>query len=239
MGSSESWNISTRLVGHRAQSFVGSSSGDESARQKLSTDFQVPNIVHYIWYYNDSQPMKFHEMLSVLSAHKMLQPDAIYFHTNVPPSGKYWERLRELKNFKVSDNYCEFESFHYSSHVCINHWMSNVPKLELNANQTFKIVIKYVFYFHSKTKNLAAKGYKIQGFIYSWLPHYDSPYLYYSIMVLSKCIDSWHLHWQKRVDKTYEGSIVWSRIFVILESRVRNQSELQIRSTPERTQGLP
>ena len=123
---------------------------DESARQKLSTDFQVPNIVHYIWYYNDSQPMKFHEMLSVLSAHKMLQPDAIYFHTNVPPIGKYWDRLRELKNFKVSDNYCKFESFHYCNHVCINHLVSNVPKWELDANQTFKIVRKYVFYFHSK-----------------------------------------------------------------------------------------
>ena len=53
--------------------------------------------------------MKFHEMLSVLSAHKMIQPDAIYFHTNVPPTGKYWDSLKELKNFKVSEN-CKFES---------------------------------------------------------------------------------------------------------------------------------
>ena len=120
---------------------------DERSRQKLSTDFQVPNIVHYIWYYNESRPLMFHEMLSVLSAHKMLQPDAIYFHTNVPPTGKYWENLKGLKNFKVNDN-CKLESSKFCDHFCINHLMSNVPKWELRANQTFKLVRKYVLNFY-------------------------------------------------------------------------------------------
>jgi len=40
-------------------------------------------------------------MLSVMSAHKILRPDVIYFHTNLPPTGPYWQRVLKLPKLKV------------------------------------------------------------------------------------------------------------------------------------------
>ena len=61
----------------------------------------IPNIVHYNWYAKKTVTFQFHRMLAILSAHKHVQPDAILFHTNNPPSGKYWEMLTNLTGFKV------------------------------------------------------------------------------------------------------------------------------------------
>ena len=63
--------------------------------------FQVPNIVHYIWYNDKSTKFKFHHMLSVLSAHKLINPTVILFHTDNEPTGTYWERVKKLPKFKV------------------------------------------------------------------------------------------------------------------------------------------
>ncbi len=65
------------------------------------THFQVPNIIHYIWYNTQTSPLKFHHLLSILSAHKILKPDIIYFHTDRDPDGPYWERVKKIPNFRV------------------------------------------------------------------------------------------------------------------------------------------
>ena len=64
--------------------------------------FKVPNIVHYIWYADKEVDFRFDRALSVLSAVKNINPDAVYFHTNFPPTGKYFEMLKEIPRFKVT-----------------------------------------------------------------------------------------------------------------------------------------
>ena len=67
-----------------------------------SADYQVPNLVHYIWYAEETKHLEFHHMLSILSAHRYINPDLIYFHTNRAPTGKYWDRVRRLPRFKIN-----------------------------------------------------------------------------------------------------------------------------------------
>ena len=64
-------------------------------------DFQVPNTVHYIWYQDKKVDLRFDKALSILSAIKNLKPDAVYFHTNMAPTGKYFEMLTKYSVFKV------------------------------------------------------------------------------------------------------------------------------------------
>ena len=78
------------------------SSESSTLPEDLPDNFLVPNIVHYIWYATEPKPFRFHHMLSVLSAHKILQPTVIYFHTNIPPVGEYWDRVSKLESLKVS-----------------------------------------------------------------------------------------------------------------------------------------
>ena len=63
--------------------------------------FQVPNIVHYIWYQEEVVELRFDKVLCILSAIKNIKPDAVYFHTNKEPSGKYYEMLKQYPIFKV------------------------------------------------------------------------------------------------------------------------------------------
>lgn len=97
-----------------------------------ASGYIVPNIVHYIWYNMEPRPLQFQHMLSVMSAHKILQPDVIYFHTNIPPVGPYWQRVLKLPKLEV--NYREppitlygqkiKEPFYYTSH-------SNVDRVKV------------------------------------------------------------------------------------------------------------
>ena len=72
--------------------------GDE----EYNEEYKVPNIVHYIWYNKESVDFPFHKVLSVLSAVKHIKPDAVYFHTDTPPKGKYFEMLKNISIFKVN-----------------------------------------------------------------------------------------------------------------------------------------
>ena len=63
----------------------------------------VPNIVHYIWFpenpHNNS--LDFRQYLSILSVHKFIRPNHIYFHTNDHPGGFYWNLAEKIPEFKV------------------------------------------------------------------------------------------------------------------------------------------
>ena len=63
--------------------------------------YLVPNIVHYIWFNDQTRPLKFDHMLSILSAHKFIKPSIIYFHTNKVPTGQYWDKVRKLPELKI------------------------------------------------------------------------------------------------------------------------------------------
>ena len=64
--------------------------------------FKVPNVVHYIWYAEKNITFSFDKYLSVLSAMKYIKPEAVYFHTDKPPVGTYFDKLKENPVFKVS-----------------------------------------------------------------------------------------------------------------------------------------
>ena len=84
---------SIKLCNTTAQNF--------SILNSVQEGYQVPNIVHYIWYNGKSVDFTFHRALSVLSAVKHIKPDAVYFHTDNPPKGKYFEMLTNISIFKV------------------------------------------------------------------------------------------------------------------------------------------
>lgn len=98
----------------------------------LKSEFKVPNIVHYIWYNTKPVELQFHHLLSIISAHKVLDPDCIYFHTDIEPTGIYWEQAQLIPSLKV--NYREpptslwgekvKEPYYYTSH-------SNVDRIKV------------------------------------------------------------------------------------------------------------
>ncbi|ELU02941.1 hypothetical protein CAPTEDRAFT_222887 [Capitella teleta] len=73
----------------------------EPRRDNVTDDLVVPNLVHYIWFNTETRPLQFHHMLSILSAHRVLAPDVIYFHTNFEPKGKYWEMVKKIPSLKI------------------------------------------------------------------------------------------------------------------------------------------
>ena len=63
----------------------------------------VPNVVHYVWfaYKGRNSTLSFLYYLGILSSHKSIKPDRIYFHTDKPPTGYYWDLLGNIPEFEV------------------------------------------------------------------------------------------------------------------------------------------
>ena len=88
-----------------AKSVVIKSNGAVDKVQMLpsqESQLKVPNVVHYMWFQKRPVEFRFDKALCVLSAIKHLKPDAVYFHTNMPPKGKYFEMLKNNSVFKVN-----------------------------------------------------------------------------------------------------------------------------------------
>ena len=66
-----------------------------------TSEFVVPNKVHYVWYADKNVNFTFQQYLSVLSVHRFQKPDGIFFHTNMPPSGEYWNETLKIPKFYV------------------------------------------------------------------------------------------------------------------------------------------
>ena len=64
-------------------------------------NYLVPNIVHYVWFGGYNTRFRFDNMLSVLSAYKILQPSTINLHTDVPPQGPYWDFVKQIPTLKI------------------------------------------------------------------------------------------------------------------------------------------
>ena len=93
----------------------------------VNQSLPVPNIVHYIWlrfhstfslFRTREYELSFHEYLSILSVHKFIKPKWIYFHTDAEPSGKYWDLLKNLTEFKVR----QFDRTRYVDGVKVGAW---------------------------------------------------------------------------------------------------------------------
>ena len=80
---------------------LGIKEKENSSEKVADHEFEVPNIVHYIWYRTEPVEFRFDQALGVLSALKYINPEAVYFHTNVPPKGRYFEMLKTISRFKV------------------------------------------------------------------------------------------------------------------------------------------
>ena len=61
----------------------------------------IPNICHFIFGLKEqTNEFKFCYYLSVYSAFKINNPECIYFYYHHEPYGKWWEKLKEIKNIK-------------------------------------------------------------------------------------------------------------------------------------------
>lgn len=63
----------------------------------------IPNVVHYIWFYNIPDPpdfeLKFTQYMSIYSVNKFIKPRYILWHGNIVPKGYWWERtVKEVPN---------------------------------------------------------------------------------------------------------------------------------------------
>ncbi|XP_070534067.1 uncharacterized protein [Ptychodera flava] len=54
----------------------------------------VPNIAHFIWF--SCHPFKFENLVSMLSVHRIMKADKIFFHTDCEPTGEWWDEAVEL-----------------------------------------------------------------------------------------------------------------------------------------------
>lgn len=62
----------------------------------------IPNIIHFIFGLKEqTQDFMFVYYLSVLSASKVNNPDKIYFYYHYEPYGKWWEKLKQIKNITL------------------------------------------------------------------------------------------------------------------------------------------
>lgn len=91
----------TKLLTHLGLNALRLNVSSSVLQLNTNNKFQVPNIVHFIWFANESKPFKFHHMLSVLSAHDKINPDLVLFHTNMEPIGHHWDRVRNLTKLRI------------------------------------------------------------------------------------------------------------------------------------------
>ncbi|XP_070559192.1 uncharacterized protein [Ptychodera flava] len=61
----------------------------------------VPNIVHYMWF--NCKTFHFYNLLSLISAYRIVKPPRIYFHTDCEPTGVWWEEAKKIPNLEVLD----------------------------------------------------------------------------------------------------------------------------------------
>ena len=54
-------------------------------------NYSHQKIVHYVYVSDASPHLTFRQYLSVLASHKFFRPERILLHSNVAPSGKYWD----------------------------------------------------------------------------------------------------------------------------------------------------
>ncbi|XP_070582198.1 uncharacterized protein [Ptychodera flava] len=68
--------------------------GKEFGYLKPNDHFVVPNIAHFVWF--SCRTFKFENLISMLSAHRIMKADKVYFHTNCEPSGEWWIQAKTL-----------------------------------------------------------------------------------------------------------------------------------------------
>ena len=75
----------------------------QNVTQNATIKELVPNVVHYLSFTHKGRkkPFIFIHYLSILSAQKNIMPDHIYFYTDSPPNGVYWNLALKIPAFKV------------------------------------------------------------------------------------------------------------------------------------------
>ncbi|XP_066267614.1 uncharacterized protein [Branchiostoma lanceolatum] len=72
----------------------------DNAKDMAKLGTEVPNVVHFIW--DGRRDFRFHDLLSIKSASKHLQPEAILFHAVKTPEGKWWKEASDVPTFQFS-----------------------------------------------------------------------------------------------------------------------------------------
>ncbi|XP_070534068.1 uncharacterized protein [Ptychodera flava] len=87
---------SPRQVSFEINHVTGASrkQGNYTGLLKPKDHFVVPNIAHFIWF--TCHPFKFENLVSMLSVHRIMKADKIFFHTDCEPTGEWWDEAVEL-----------------------------------------------------------------------------------------------------------------------------------------------
>lgn len=84
----------------QALKMVTSPNGRITSLLKMSEDYVVPNIVHFIWL-GEYAPLQFHHLLSIKSAAIFIRPAHIYLHCDHEPIGFWWKAIRNIVKLHV------------------------------------------------------------------------------------------------------------------------------------------
>jgi hypothetical protein len=68
----------------------------EVMRTSCQDGYAVPNIVHFVWFSNETKAFRFYYFLSFMSAHNIQKPCVILVHSNILPAGPYWDYMLQL-----------------------------------------------------------------------------------------------------------------------------------------------
>lgn len=68
-------------------------SGNATSLLEPSQKMVVPDVVHFI-YFQSGELFSFRQMISVLSAHKYINPKTMILHCDSEPTGEYWHELK-------------------------------------------------------------------------------------------------------------------------------------------------
>ncbi|XP_078694453.1 uncharacterized protein LOC144923637 isoform X1 [Branchiostoma floridae x Branchiostoma belcheri] len=85
---------------NRRKSMRKSDQQQNRADEKAKLGTEVPKVVHFVW--DGGRDFRFHDLLSVKSARKHLEPEAIVFHAVKAPEGKWWKEANDIPTFQFS-----------------------------------------------------------------------------------------------------------------------------------------
>lgn len=87
----------------------------------------VPKIVHFVRF---GQPaISFIDLICIKAALLQIKPERLYIHSDIPPSGKYWEMLKHVEAMRYVHRDRPTEIF--GKHISVVQHASDVARLEI------------------------------------------------------------------------------------------------------------
>ena len=164
----------------------------------------IPNIAHMVWL--GGGEMDFLFFLSVLSLLHVVKVDTVYIHGDAPPSGPYWERVKNHPRLE----YVFREAPHtvYGTKVKVSSHVSDIWRVDF--------MIKYGgIYIDTNALFVKPLNHFIRGFdaiaTYDWVD-WNAPFpdvINFGVMAGKKNATYWH-HFQKSMNWFLDEDWAWN-----------------------------